>query len=96
MDNKIFVYRSAELDKRIKAAADRVSESFGVAGLGNTWHRDEMTRKLNEQTALAEMLESLSQIRPVVVGDILAVDGLSKTSMKAIKAHFWMTDGDTE
>ena len=60
MDRKIFVYQSGDLEKRIQTAAEAVAQKFGIDAPENTWHRDEMTRKLNELTALAVFLESLA------------------------------------
>jgi hypothetical protein len=64
MDRKIFVYQTAELEKRVTAATLALAQKFGLDAPGNTWHRDEMTRKIQELTALAFFLESLADTSP--------------------------------
>ena len=66
MDHKRFAYQTANLDTRIKTAVVAVAQKFGIdaSGFDATWSRDDMTRKLNEQTALAEFLEALAEVKP--------------------------------
>lgn len=100
MHPKILVYESAMATDRILSAAKTLAERYELADQAQALtvsHRDPEVERLEQLKAIAGFLEALVQVDPgVALTDVLAIEGLSKTSIAAIRKHFGVTDGNTE
>lgn len=99
MHPNIFVYESAKANARMMAAATVLAEQYGMAEqlqALNVSHRDDDTERLEQLRAIANFLEALAAVESASLDDVLSIEGLSKTSIAAIRKHFGVTDGNSE
>lgn len=99
MHPKILIYESAMATDRILAAAQTLAEQNGLleqAQALQVSHRDLEVERLERLKAIANFLEALTAVESVSLDDVLSIEGLSKTSMAAIRKHFGVTDGNSE
>lgn len=70
-------------------AASTLAERSGLALPEMRQVRDPAIAQLFKWEALATVLEALAAIAPQpTLADVLAIEGLPKTALKAIQAHF--------
>lgn len=99
MHPKILIYESAMATDRILAAAQTLAEQNGLleqAQALRVSHRDLEVERLERLRAIANFLEALTVVESVSLDDVLSIEGLSKTSIAAIRKHFGVTDGNSE
>lgn len=99
MHPKILIYESAMATDRILAAAQTLAEQNGLleqAQALQVSHRDLEVERLERLKAIANFLEALTAVESVSLDDVMSIEGLSKTSMAAIRKHFGVTDGNSE
>jgi hypothetical protein len=102
MHPKILIYESATATDRILAAAKALAERYELGDQAQALavsHRDPEVERLEQLKAIAGFLEALALVEPGPrIGEILEIEGLSKTSIKAIMKHFHLeeADGNTE
>lgn len=92
MHPRIIAQRSGDAQKLMMEASKTVAQRWGipapVAGAGRYNEINEMMT----WEAIAGFVESLATVSMVKIDEVLAVPNLSKTSIKAIEAHFNVAD----
>ena len=81
--------RQLDAQNRSMAAAEVLAQRAGVSMPDLRQVRQPTILQLLKWEALAEVLEALAKAQPgVTLADVLAIEGLSKTSIKALRKHF--------
>lgn len=83
--------RQLDAQTRSMTAASTLAERYGLTLPDVRQVRDPAIRQMFQWEALATFLETLAAIEPkpgVTLADVLAIEGLPKTALKAIQAHF--------
>lgn len=81
--------RQLDAQNRSMAAAEVLAQRAGVSMPDMRQVRQPAILQLLKWEALAEVLEALANTQPgITLADVLAVEGLSKTSIKALRSHF--------
>lgn len=97
MHPTIIAQRQAAAQKRIMAAAGTVAERWGVEPPSKVEGRYNNVNDMMTWETVATFLETLATASPgVKVEEVLAVPGLSKTSIKAIEKHFEVKSADDD
>ena len=81
--------RQLDAQNRSMAAAEALAHRAGVSMPDMRQVRQPAILQLLKWEALAEVLEALANRQPgITLADVLAIEGLSKTSIKALRKHF--------
>ena len=81
--------RQLDAQNRSMAAAEVLAQRAGVSMPDMRQVRQPAILQLLKWEALAEVLEALANTQPgITLADVLAIEGLSKTSIKALRKHF--------
>lgn len=89
--------RQLDAQNRSMAAAEVLAQRAGVSMPDMRQVRQPAILQLLKWEALAEVLEALANTQPgITLADVLAVEGLSKTSIKALRSHFGEESTDEE
>lgn len=81
--------RQLDAQNRSMAAAEALAQRAGVSMPDMRQVRQPAILQLLKWEALAEVLEALANRQPgITLADVLAIEGLSKTSIKALRKHF--------
>lgn len=89
--------RQLDAQNRSMAAAEALAQRTGLSMPDVRQVRQPAIAQLFKWEAIAEVLEALAKAQPAVtLADVLAVEGLSKTSIKALRTHFGEDSADDE
>ena len=89
--------RQLDAQNRSMAAAEALAQRAGVSMPDMRQVRQPAILQLLKWEALAEVLEALANRQPgITLADVLAIEGLSKTSIKALRSHFGEESTDEE
>ena len=89
--------RQLDAQNRSMAAAEAIAKQHGLTLPEARQVRQPAIAQLLKWEALADFLEALVNTQPsITLADVLAIEGLSKTSAKAIRKHFGEDSTDDE
>lgn len=99
--------RQLDAQNRSMAAAEVLAQRAGVSMPDMRQVRQPAILQLLKWEALADVLEALANTQPglhsqqtssrqVTLADVLAIEGLSKASIKALRSHFGEESTDEE
>lgn len=86
--------RQLDAQNRSIAAAEAVAQRHGLILPSARQVRQPDIAQMLKWEALADFLEALANTHSITLADVLAIDGLSKTSARAIRKHFGEPEGD--
>lgn len=97
MHTTILAKRQLDAQKRCMAAIETLAQKHNITKPETRQVRQPAVKQLFTWEAVADVLEAMTKQQPgITVDDVLAIDGLSKTSIKAIKKHFNVEDSTDE
>ena len=99
MHQSILAKRQLDAQARSMAAASTLAQRYGLTLPDARQVRDPAIAQLFKWEALATFLEALAAAEPapgLTLADVLAVEGLSKTAVKAIAKAFGEDSTDDE
>lgn len=91
MHPRIIAQRTGDAQRRIMDASKAVAQRWGVPAPVPGEGRYNEVNEMMTWEAVAGFIESLATASMVKIDEVLAVPDLSKTSIKAIEAHFNVT-----
>lgn len=86
--------RQLDAQNRSIAAAEVIAQRHGLALPAARQVRQPDIAQMLKWEALADFLEALANTHSITLADVLAIEGLSKTSARAIRRHFGEPEGD--
>lgn len=86
--------RQLDAQSRSIAAAEAIAQKHGLTLPAARQVRQPDIAQMLKWEALADFLEALANTHSITLADVLAIDGLSKTSARAIRKHFGEPEGD--
>ncbi len=93
MHPRILTQRMAQAQQRIAVACKKLAAQHGIAPPVAPHDRYPTVAQLLRLEGLAAFVEELTSIKPgVTLDEILAVEGLSKTSIAKIKEQYGLTE----
>ena len=97
MHPRIVAQRTDIAQKRLARACQALAERWEIEPPADVHSRYPEVKQLFELEGLAAFVEALAQQEKgvellAVVSEILAIDGLTKTSTEAIRAHYGLTE----
>lgn len=92
MHPRLIAQRTGDAQKRIMDASKTVAQRWGVPAPVRGEGRYNEVNEMMTWEAIAGFIESLATASMVKIDEVLAVPNLSKTSIKAIEAHFNVSD----
>lgn len=95
MHPSVLAKRELDAQNRIMDAAQLLAERFEVEPPKPVQERYPDVAQMARWGAVATFLEALALVEPGPrIGEILEIEGLSKTSIKAIMKHFNLEEAD--
>lgn len=89
--------RQLDAQNRSMAAAEAIAKQHSLTLPAARQVRQPAIAQLLKWEALADFLEALVNTQPgITLADVLTIEGLSKTSAKAIRKHFGEDSTDDE
>lgn len=88
--------RQLDAQNRSIAAAEAIAHRHGLTLPAARQVRQPDIAQMLKWEALADFLEALANTHSITLADVLAIDGLSKTSARAIRKHFGEDSTDDE
>ena len=87
--------RQLDAQNRGIAAAEVIAQRHGLTLPAARQVRQPDIAQMLKWEALADFLEAIANTQPgVTLADVLAIDGLSETSARAIRKHFGEPEGE--
>ena len=86
--------RQLDAQNRSMVAAEVIAQKHGLTLPAVRQVRQPDIAQMLKWEALADFLEALANTHSITLADVLAIDGLSKTSARAIRRHFGEPEGD--
>lgn len=86
--------RQLDAQNRSMVAAEAIAQRHGLTLPAARQVRQPDIAQMLKWEALADFLEALANTHSITLADVLAIDGLSKTSARAIRKHFGEPEGE--
>lgn len=86
--------RQLDAQNRSMVAAEAIAQKHGLTLPAARQVRQPDIAQMLKWEALADFLEALANTHSITLADVLAIEGLSKTSARAIRKHFGEPEGE--